>query len=113
MKAIEIKENRIIVKCNDGNTTAVARYEDKNGVYFLNEMLQKQYANIIPNPRKEVICKISSKKENALTPFKFHVEYGWGETSRRIWVTINAIDKETACAKLEKRYKNLLEYSEA
>jgi len=47
MKVLEIKTNSIKVSGTNGMILLVAKYQDENGIYFLNENLKKQYATII------------------------------------------------------------------
>jgi len=40
---LEVRDNSILVEDNKGEKTVVAKYEDENGVYFLDAQLDKEY----------------------------------------------------------------------
>ena len=86
-------------------TLLVAKYEDENGVYFLNENLQKQYATI-EEPKKQL--KVSS-----LGSFNFYVEYWHNNDSRRKFTTVKAKDFDTALNKVNNNFKSIIEIEEA
>lgn len=104
MKTLEIRTNSIKVKGTNGMELLVARYEDKNGVYFLNENLEKQYA-IIETPKKQV--KVSS-----LESFNFYVEYFHNDDSRRKFTTVKAKDFDSALNKVNRNFKSIIEIEE-
>lgn len=60
MKTLQINAKSILVEMKDGNRLLVARYDDKNGVYFFNETLQKQYA-VVAVVKKQKPAKKSIK----------------------------------------------------
>ena len=104
MKTLEIRTSSIKVKGTNGMELLVARYEDKNGVYFLNENLEKQYA-IIETPKKQV--KVSS-----LESFNFYVEYFHNDDSRRKFTTVKAKDFDSALNKVNRNFKSIIEIEE-
>lgn len=105
MKTLEIRTSSIKVEGTNGMTLLVAKYEDKDGVYFLNENLEKQYA-IIETPKKQV--KVSS-----LESFNFYVEYFHNDDSRRKFTTVKAKDFDSALNKVNRNFKSIIEIEEA
>ena len=104
MKTLKINKNSVEVINKNGIIFLVAKYEDDGGVYFLNELLEKQYA---------IIEK--SKVENINEEFNFNVEYedrkrlrGWSQKN----VMIKAKNYESAINKINKRFKKIYEISE-
>jgi hypothetical protein len=62
MKVLEIRSNSIKVEGYNGQPLLVARYEDENGIYFLNENLEKQYTivqdiKVDDNSKKHIVIK--------------------------------------------------------
>ena len=102
METLEIRNNSVKVESN-GMVMLVAKYQDENGVYFLNENLEKQYA-IIDTKTVEPIE--STKKES----FTFHVSAWRGDQIKTYTKTINARSIEDACEKIEKSYKRIYDY---
>ncbi len=74
---IEIQENGLKVMMNN-QVTLIGKYEDSNGVYFLNENLVKQYVKNTPTESEEVAenkIGTSTIESNEVKDYKFEVEY--------------------------------------
>jgi len=102
MKALQIRKVSILVQCSNGDITAVARYNDENGAYFLNQNLEKQYAVI---EAKKIIRK------SRLQSFTFDVSYWISDRLHSTQKTIKAINFDTAYNRCEKSYKNIYDIS--
>lgn len=108
MKTLEIKSNSIKVEGYNGQPLLVARYEDENGIYFLNENMEKQYA-VIENKEK------NKNNKYELEEFSFNVEYehkgmirGWNQKN----TTVKAKNYEEALKKVNSKFKKIYEISE-
>tara|TARA_R110000796_G_scaffold119184_1_gene233375 strand:+ start:808 stop:1137 length:330 start_codon:yes stop_codon:yes gene_type:complete len=108
MKTLEIRKKSIKVNTENG-VTVVARYDDENGSYFLNEKLEKQYAIVEETE--------ADKKEvsNEMKEYKFNVEYahkgmerGWNQKNTKV----SARSYKEAIGKVESNFKNIYEISE-
>lgn len=102
LKTLEIKNNSVKVESN-GMVMLVAKYQDENGAYFLNENLEKQYAIIDTETNEQVE---SMKKES----FTFYVSAWRGDQIKTYTKTVNAKSIEDACEKIEKSYKRIYDY---
>ena len=102
MTTLEIRSNSVKVESN-GMVMLVAKYQDENGVYFLNENLEKQYA-IVATETVEPIK--STKKES----FTFYVSAWFGDQIKTYTKTVTAKCIEDACNKIEKAYKRIYDY---
>tara|TARA_R110000782_G_C14594804_1_gene390211 strand:+ start:142 stop:477 length:336 start_codon:yes stop_codon:yes gene_type:complete len=110
MTTLEIRTKSIKVNTENG-VTVVARYDDENGTYFLNEKLEKQYAII-----EEIEVKktgVSNSKE--MKEYRFNVEYahkgmerGWNQKDTKV----SARNYNEAIEKVEKKFKTIYEISE-
>lgn len=105
MKVLEIKTNSIKVLGTNGMTLLVAKYQDENGIYFLNENLKKQYATIKEEKKPIKIL--------GLDRFNFYVEYWHTDSSRRKFTTVKAKDFDSAISKVYKNFKSIIEIEEA
>tara|TARA_B110000285_G_C14832371_1_gene471461 strand:- start:318 stop:647 length:330 start_codon:yes stop_codon:yes gene_type:complete len=108
MTTLEIRTKNIKVNTENG-VTVVARYDDKNGTYFLNEKLEKQYAIVEEANKKEV------SNSNEMKEYKFNVEYahkgmerGWNQKNTKV----SARSYKEAIGKVESNFKNIYEISE-
>lgn len=110
MKTLKIRTNSIKVKDDNGMELLVARYEDKNGVYFLNENLKKQYAIIETHKQHTTITE-----ESEIKSFRFDVEYehkgmdrGWNQKTTKV----NAKNITEAIEKVKRSFKTIYDISE-
>jgi penicillin-binding protein-related factor A (putative recombinase) len=101
MKTLEIRKNSVKVESN-GMVMLVAKYQDENGVYFLNENLDKQYAAIEEKNVDTESIKIES--------FMFYVSAWRGDQIKTYTKTVTANSIEDACEKIEKSYKRIYDY---
>jgi len=101
-KIIEIRNNSVKVSDNNGMTLLVSKYKDSEGVYILNQDLEKQYVTM-PEKRK---TKVSNTNN-----YQFMVSYWVGENLRTSFKNIKAKDFETAEKRIEKSFKRIMDYS--
>lgn len=102
MRTLEIRNNSVKVEIN-GMVMLVAKYQDENGVYFLNENLEKQYATIEEKA-------VETTKPTERKSFTFYVSAWIGDRIKTYTKTINAKSIEDACEKIEKSYKRIYDY---
>jgi UDP-3-O-acyl-N-acetylglucosamine deacetylase len=112
MEALEIRTNSIKVNTQNG-VTVVSRYDDKNGTYFYNEQLEKQYA-LISNPIEIKRSKINQSVNNS-KEYRFNVQYehkgierGWNQKDTKVI----AKSYSEAIDKVKRKFKNIYEMSE-
>ena len=114
MKVLEIRDDSLLVTTNMGNT-AIARYEDKDGIFFYNENLDKEYVTDLnmhkeePERKKEYKQEEQKPKKNT---YKFAVVTSnkWGEPSRHYDKEFKAYSLDEACEKIENNYKHIFDY---
>lgn len=104
MKTIQINTNSIKVQY-EGMTFLVSKYEDELGVYFLNENLQKQYAEL-ESVKQSTKVEQATKKE-----YTFNVDAWRGDQITNYNKTVKADSFDDACKKIEKSYKRIYDYS--
>jgi hypothetical protein len=110
MTTLEIRTKSIKVNTENG-VTVVARYDDENGTYFLNEKLEKQYAII-----EEIeVKKTEVSNSNEMKEYRFNVEYahkgmerGWNQKDTKV----SARSYNEAIEKVKSNFKNIYEISE-
>lgn len=105
---IPISVSEKAVKVNFcGYETVCARYEDQQGIYFLNGMLDKQYVpEEIVNPSKVSPTKIETVDENKT--YRFWVEYWHGDTVRRKFTKRTGKTVEEAMDKVYTSFKHVI-----
>jgi len=106
MKTLQINSNSIKVQY-EGMTFLVSKYEDSKGVYFLNENLEKQYAELESVEQSPKIEQ-ANKKE-----YTFNVDAWRGDQITNYTKTVKADSFDNACKKIEKSYKRIYDYSVA
>ena len=111
MKTLSISTNSIKVQLDEHQTMVVARYDDENGPYFLNEMLEKQYAVIESIPNTVEPTPIIIDENDTPGEWRFYVDAWKGDQPKSYTKTVKASNFEYACRVIERSYKNILDYS--
>lgn len=104
MKTLQIEEHRIRVEGSDGQSLWVARYDDAQGPYFLNEHLERQRAIVGASEPRE-ISEVAPKLK---VKYTFWMEYWLHDEVHRDFISRKAHTREEALRKIEKFYGNRL-----
>lgn len=112
MKVIEININSIKVQY-EGMTLLVAKYEDEIGVYFLNENLEKQYAELENVEVNNYVQNQLEEEQATKKEYTFNVDAWRGDQIKNYTKTVKADSFNNACKKIEKLYKRIYDYAVA
>ena len=125
MKVIRNDDTSVLVTCGDDDMqwTAIAKHEDKDGEYFLNEKLEKQYINDTEHVEHPLdTIKKQREKDEAFrkevenwTPKKHTYTFDvvtankYNEPSRHYRKDVKAFSFKEAESKIREHYKRVFD----